>query len=192
MGTKISEKTKKHILHWDEDREDLLLIEYKPTTWNILTEQYDIQKVGTYKVGGGDYGNFFDYTGGTVTTISSTGVYYKVNANTTSNYTKGFIHTNGRLTKVGDAYNPIKLEGNIAFQGSNNDEIHILFYKSGNPIPCSLGTKVIAGSGKGDTIPFHCMTDMVDGDYIEVYVSNQSGARDVTLENMNVIISELT
>ena len=52
--------------------------------------------------------------------------------------------------------------------------------------------KVIAGSGKGDTIPFHCMTDMVDGDYIEVYVANISGARDVTLENMNVIISELT
>ncbi len=130
-------------------------------------------------------------TGGTTTTISSTGVYYKVNANTTSNFTKGFTHSNGRLTKDGDGVNPFKLEGNIAFQGSNNDEIHVLFYKSGDAIPCSLGTKVISGSGKGDTIPFHCMTDMVDGDYIEVYVSNESGARDVTLENMNIMVTEL-
>jgi len=192
MGVKISERVKKHHLEWDEVREDLLLKEYQPTTWNTGTTDYNMSLVGTYKVGGGDYGNFFDYTGGTITTISSTGVYYKVNANTTSNYTKGFTHTNGRLTKVGDGYNPIKLEGNIAFQGSNNDEIHILFYKNGVAIPCSLGTKVIGGSGKGDTIPFHCMTDMVDGDYIEVYVANISGARDVTLENMNVIISEMT
>ena len=191
MGTKISEKTKKHILHWDEDRQDLLLIEYKPTTWNILTEQYDIQKVATHKVGGGDYGNMFDYTGGTVTTISSTGVYYKVNANTTSVFTKGFTHTNGRLTKVGDGYNPIKLEGIIAFNGSNNDELHVLFYQNGSPIPCSLGTMVIRGAG-GNTISFHCMTEMVDGDYIEVYVSNQTGARNATLENMNIILSELT
>ena len=191
MGTKISEKTKKHILHWDEDKSDLLLYEYKPTTWNILTEQYDIQKVGTYKVGGGDYGNMFDFSSNTVTTISSSSTYYPVQCVTTSVYTKGFTHSNGRLTKVGDGYNPIKLEGVIAFNGTNNDELHVTFHKSGVIIPCSLGTMVIRGSG-GNTISFHCMTEMVDGDYIEVYVSNQSGARDVTLENMNIILTELT
>ena len=191
MGTKISENTKRHVLSWDEDRKDLLLKEYVPTTWNTGTTEYNVVLSNTYKVGGGDYGNMFDYTGATVTTISSTGVYYKVNANTTSVFTKGFTHTNGRLTKVGDGYNPIKLEGIIAFNGTNNDELHVLFYQNGSPIPCSLGTMVIRGSG-GNTISFHCMTEMDDSDYIEVYVSNQTGARNVTLENMNVILSELT
>jgi len=192
MGTKISEKKYKHILQWDEDRQDLLLKEYVPTVWNVLTEQYDIALVGTYKVGGGDFADMYDVTGGTTTTISSTGVYYKVNANTSNVHIKGFTHTNGRLTKVGDEYNPIKAEGNISFAGSNNDEIHVEFFINGVSIPSSLGTKVISGGGKGDTISFHCLTDMNDGDYIEVYVANVSGSRDVTLENMSIILTELT
>lgn len=192
MGVKISERVKKHHLEWDEVRQDLLLKEYQPTTWNTGTKEYDIDLVGTYKVGGSDFADMYDTTGGTITTISSTGVYYKVNANTNNVHIKGFTHTNGRLTKVGDEYNPIKAEGNISFLGSNNDEIHILFYINGSPIPSSLGTKVISGSGKGDTIPFHCLTDMNDGDYLEVYVANISGARNVTLENMSIILTEMT
>lgn len=191
MATKISEKIKKHIIEWDEDRANLLLKEYQPTTWNSTTAQYDVSLVSTKKVGGGDYGNMFDFTGGSVTTIVSTGVDYLVNCTTISNFRKGFSHTNARLTKVGDAYGPVKLEGIISFNGTNNDELHVFFYKNGIQIPCSKGTMVIRGSG-GNTISFHCMTDMVDGDYIEVYVSNQSGARNVTLENMNVILTELT
>lgn len=192
MGVKISENTKRHVLSWDEDRKDLLLKEYVPTTWNTGTTDYNVELSNTYKVGGSDFADMYDTTGGTITTISSTSVYYKVNANTNNVHIKGFTHTNGRLTKVGDEYNPIKAEGNISFQGTNNDEIHILFYINGSPIPSSLGTKVISGSGKGDTIPFHCLTDMNDGDYLEVYVANVSGARNVTLENMSVILTEMT
>jgi len=32
---------------------------------------------------------------------------------------------------------------------------------------------------------------MIDGDYIEVWVSNESSTQDITLENMNIILSEL-
>jgi hypothetical protein len=74
---------------------------------------------------------------------------------------------------------------------SNNDEVHVKFYKNGTEIPCSLGSMVMSSGGKGNTIPFHCMTDMIDGDYIEVYVANMSGTTDITLENMNIILSEL-
>ena len=190
MGTKISEKIKKHVISWDEDRGDLLLKEYQESTLNPNTNEYNVILVSTNKVGGADYGNMFDFTGGSVTTIASTGVDYLVNCTTSSNFRKGFSHTNNRLTKVGDAYGPIKLEGVIAFNGTNNDEVHVCFFKNGSQIPCSKGTMVIRGTG-GNTISFHCMTDMVDGDYIEVYVSNQTGARNVTLENMNVILTEL-
>ena len=192
MGVKISERVKQHHLEWDEIREDLLLKEYQPTTWNVLTEQYNIEKVGTYKVGGGDYGNMFDFSSSTVTTISASDTWYKLNCVTTSNYTKGFTHTNNRLTKVGDAYNPIKLECNTSVSANNNNLVKAAFFKNGVLIPCSMGEMVMSSGGKGSTIAFHCIIDMVDGDYIEIWVNNSNSTNNITLDVFNVIISEMT
>jgi len=194
MGIKISERVKLHHIEWDEEREDLLLREYAPTTWNTGTTEYDIDLINTTKVGGGDYIDLYDYTSNSVTTISSTGVYYKVDMNASSTLSKGFTAlANGRIIKVGDSYKtPMKIQANIAVQGSNNDEIHFLFYKNGYSVSNSLATKVIVGNNKGDTTTLQCLETLNDGDYIEVYVSNESGARDVTLENVDIIINELT
>jgi hypothetical protein len=194
MGIKISERVKLHHLEWDELREDLLLREYAPTTWNTGTTEYNISLVNTYKVGGADYIDLYDFTSNSVTTIASTGVYYKVVMNAVSSLSKGFTQlANGRITKVGDGYKgPMKLQCNVAFQGSNNDEIHIIFYKNGYEISNSLSTKVLSGAGKGDTTYLQCLTTLDDGDYIELYVANISGARDVTLENVDIIVNELT
>jgi hypothetical protein len=194
MGIKISERVKLHHLEWDEVREDLLLREYAPTTWNTGTTEYNISLVNTYKVGGADYIDLYDFTSNSVTTIASTGVYYKVVMNAVSSLSKGFTQlANGRITKVGDGYKgPMKLQCNVAFQGSNNDEIHIIFYKNGYEISNSLSTKVLSGAGKGDTTYLQCLTTLDDGDYIELYVANISGARDVTLENVDIIVNELT
>ena len=46
MGVKISERVKKHHLEWDEVRQDLLLKEYQPTTWNTGTTEYNMSLVG--------------------------------------------------------------------------------------------------------------------------------------------------
>lgn len=192
MGIKISEKTKKHILTWDEDRGDLLLKEFRPTIWNPLTEQYDIELVSTKKVGGGDYANMFDFSSSTITIIPTSDTWVKLSGITTSIYSKGFTHSNNRLTKVGDAYGPIKLECNTSVSASNNDLIQASFFKNGVIIPCSLGEVVMSSGGKGSTIAFHCMTDMLDGDYIEIWVKNKTATTDITLDVFNVILTELT
>ena len=189
MGTKIGEKYRKHVLEWDEDRSDLLLKEYGLTASGT---PYGVLLVKTSKVGGGDYGNMFDFSSSSVTTISTSDTWVKLNSNTVSNYTKGFTHSNNRLTKVGDAYNPIKLECNTSVSANNNDLVQCSFFKNGVLIPCSVGEMVMSSGGKGSTIAFHCMTDMLDGDYIEVWVKNVNSTTNITLDVFNVILTELT
>jgi hypothetical protein len=191
MSIKIKDIGTKYILDWNVDKSFLSLSTFNLSTWNQTTEEYDTTLDSIKKIGSPDYGNMFDFSSGSTTIVSSSGVYYLLNCTTTSLYTRGFTHSTNRLTKVGAAWGPIKLEGNIALSSSNNDEVHVKFYKNGTEIPCSLGSMVMSSGGKGNTIPFHCMTDMIDGDYIEVYVANMSGTTDITLENMNIILSEL-
>jgi len=195
MSILLSDNNKKYIMDWDKSLDVLKVMEFEIGAWNQSAGQYDYTLANTYYLQGAptvgpSYGNMFDYVGGLTTTIATAGTPVLVNAVTTSVYANGFTHTNSRLTKEGDAIGPIKLEGIIAFNGTNNDELHVWFYKNGVQIPCSKGTMVIRGAG-GNTIAFHCMTNMVDGDYIEVFVANVSGARNVTLENMNIILTEI-
>jgi hypothetical protein len=191
MSIKIRDTDKKFILDWDQTKEFLSLSTYNLTIWNPSISKYDTDLESVKKIGSPDYGNMFDFSSASVTTVSSSGTYYLLNCSTTSLYTRGFTHSNARLTKVGDAYGPIKMEGNLAVSSNNNAEIHAKFFKNGIEIPCSLGSMVMSSGGKGNTIPFHCITDMVDGDYVEVWVSNESSAHNITLENMNIILSEL-
>lgn len=191
MSLKIKDIGSKYIMDWNTEREFLYLMTFDLTTWNTEKGEYSTSLSSIKKIGSPDYGNMFDFSSGAITTISASGTYYLLNCTTTSVYTRGFTHSNGRLTKVGDAFGPIKLEGNLACAANNNDEVHTRFYKNGTAIPCSLGSTVMSSGGKGNTTPFHCITDMVDGDYIEVFVANMNATTDITLENLNVIITEL-
>jgi hypothetical protein len=193
MGIKISERIKEHLLEWDETRGDLILKEYQEsTTLNPSNNEYNMELVATKKVGGGDYANMFDFSSNTVTTIAASDTWYKLQCVSTSVYRKGFAHTNNRLTKVGDGYNPIKLECNTSITSSNNKLIQAAFFKNGNIIPCSLGEVVTASGGKGSTIAFHCMTEMNDGDYVEIWIKNKTASSNITLDVFNVIVTELT
>jgi len=190
MSIKIKDIGTKYILDWNE-AEFLSLATYNLTTWNPSTEKYDVSLESIKKVGSPDYVNMFDFSSGSITTISIADTWYLLNADTVSVYSKGFTHSTNRLTKVGDSWGPIKLEGCISVSSGNNNEVDVAFYKNGTIIPCSRQSVVTSSGGKSSAIPFHCMTDMFNEDYIEVWIKNVSGTTDITLENINVILTEL-
>lgn len=192
MGIKISEAVKKHIILWDENRDDLLLKEYEESTLNPITNEYDMVLVDTKKVGGADYANMIDFSSSTITTITSSNTWYILSTSTTAPYLKGFTHSNNRLTKVDNTYGVIKAEGCISVSAGNNDDIDVSFYKNGNIIPSSQQHTVTSSGGKPTSIPFHCMVEMNDGDYLEVWVNNVNAANNITLYNLNVILTEMT
>lgn len=192
MGIKISERIKKHILEWDEVRNDLILKEYELGSWNSTAGEYDMTLSTTKKVGGADYINIYDYTSLSTTTISVTNTFYKLNCSVSSPSSKGFTFlSNGRITKSGNGYGWFKLEGNISCTGGNNQELMFSFFKNGVRLNDSEGDVITSSGGKGNTAPIQCLTQLNDGDYIEVYVKNSTSTTNVDLKHMNVIITEI-
>ena len=194
MGIKISERVKLHHIEWDEVNEDLVLKEYAPTTWNTGTTEYNIDLIDTYKLAGADYADLYDNTSKSVTTIVSSGVFYKLSMNAVSSASKGFtLLSNGRVTKDGgDEYKvPIRFQASITIQGTNNDEIHLSFYKNGYETR-GRGATTLKGTNKDATITIQCLETLDDGDYMELYIKNESSTDNVTLEYVTIIAEQIT
>ena len=194
MGIKISERVKEHLLEWDETRGDLLLKEYQESTsLNPSNNEYKMELVATKKVGGSDFISIYDFSSSTVTTISVVDTFYKLAMVSNLKASKGFIsESNGKITKVGNGYNYFKIEANISLQSTNNQDIMVSFFKNGSRVFEAECDTTTSSGGKGSTIPIQCLLELNDGDYIEVFVKNGTSTSNVTLNHINIMISELT
>ena len=138
------------------------------------------------------YINYFDFSSAAVTTISVTDTWYKLNTTTTSSFSRnGLAHTNNRVTNTSSGSKVCKLEGVLSVSAGNNDEVHAAFFKSGVLFPCSEQEAVMGSGGKNNAIPFHCVAELNTNDYVEVWVKNASNTTNITLDNVNVIVTEL-
>lgn len=169
----------------------LKLLTFSYSTYNQVTQKKNVVLSDTTYIGNVSYGSLFDYSSSSVTTISSSSTWYILNCSTTSSFTNGFTHSNGRLTCSKSYSKPFKLEGNISLSSGNNNEISVAFYKNGVLIPCSESHLITTSSGKAQSCNIQCITDLNVGDYIEVYIMNDTSATNVTLRHLNVIITEL-
>jgi len=139
----------------------------------------------------GVYINYFDFSSKSITTVLEAGTWYKLSTNTTSIFSNnGLVHSNNRVTNTG-GYKVVKMEGIISVSANNGNEIHASFFKNDSLIPCSEQSVVVNSGNKVDAIPFHCITDLQTGDYLEVWVKNNNSTQDITLDNINVIITKI-
>lgn len=137
------------------------------------------------------YANYYDFNSNSVTTIETTDTWVKMNSNTVSGFTRnGVVHTNNRLTNTGST-KIFDLSGIASIQAGNNDEIHVAFFKNGVLFPCSEQSIVTSSGGKRSGIPFRCLIELEQNDFIEVYVKNKLSTTNITLGNLNVILKEL-
>jgi hypothetical protein len=136
--------------------------------------------------------NYFEFSGNAVTTIVASDTWYKLaTSGTTSLFSRNdLVHTNNRVTNTGDT-KVFKIEGIISISAGNNQEIHAAFFKNDNLYPCSEQTILLSGTGKSSALPFHCLVELEQNDYIEVWVKNATGTTNITLSNVNVIITEM-
>jgi hypothetical protein len=136
------------------------------------------------------YINYFDFSSGSVTDITTSNTWVKLNADTTSIFSRdGLVHTNNKVTNTGSS-KVFKVEGIISVSAGSNQTIHAAFFKNGVLHPCSEESSVTSGSNRVESVPFHCLVELDTDDYIEVWVKNQSHTTDITLHNINVIITE--
>lgn len=141
------------------------------------------------------YVNYFDHSSQQITPITTTDVWEKLNSSTILALSRdGFQHTNNRITNIG-LPKVVKAEGIISIQTIASDlEIHLSFFKNGQLLPSSehsVFTKSHGGNHFASAVPFQCITEFDTGDFLEVFIKNSTTAAQVTLEKLNVIITEL-
>ena len=139
------------------------------------------------------YINYFEFAGSPVTTVVSSGTWYKLNTTgTTSLFSRGeLVHTNNKVTYTGTTAKVFEIEGIIAISSGNNQEIHASFFKNNSLYPCSEQSTITSSGGKSTAFPFHCVVELQTNEYVEVFVKNQTSTDNITLNNVNVIVKEL-
>jgi hypothetical protein len=138
------------------------------------------------------YLGYYDFASGSVTNIAQSGTWYKLNSDTVSDFSRnGLAHTNNRVTNTGST-KVFKVEAIASLQAGNNQEIHMAFYKNGTILlPCTEQSVNTSTGNRISALPIHCLAELGQNEFIEVWVKNQTSANNVTIDNLNVIISEI-
>jgi hypothetical protein len=138
------------------------------------------------------YINYFDFSSQSVTTVAQSNTWYKLNTTTTEGFKRnGLVHSNNRVTYTGETTRVFKLEGIVSVESGNNNQIHVAFFKNDNLHPCSEQEVTTSGSGRASNVAFQCLIELAQNDYIEVWTKNATGATNITLGNINVIVTQL-
>jgi hypothetical protein len=130
----------------------------------------------------------------TVTTVASANVFYKVLGTTTaSSDNQKYLHSNNRLTN--DAIIPRKflIQCNLSFTSGSNNVCQFGFYDSVlATIRTPSKTKSTSnGTGRAENISFNCVVSHKQGDYLEIHAANTSASNNITVTDMNFVITEI-
>lgn len=131
----------------------------------------------------------------TATTIGVQNTFVKVAGTTTasSDNSKYLMPQNNRLTNDATITRKYLIQCVLSFNGTANDIYQFGFYDSKlSAVRTPSKTKATANTaGRAENVSFGCVVSHVAGDYLEIHVTNTSGARNATIDAMNFIITEI-
>lgn len=127
----------------------------------------------------------------TATTIAATGTPVKVAGTTTlDTLTQKFSHTDNRLTYTGSLERLMKVTATLSLSSGTNNQIGIYIAKNGTEIDTSETYITANSSGRLENGTVQTISLCQATDYFEVWVENNTTITDITVEDLNVIISE--
>lgn len=139
-----------------------------------------------------EIGNYYMLNNATTTTISQTETPVKVAGTTTANaINQKFSHTDNRLTYTGSLIRDFEVLANASFTSGNNQVIGLYVAKNGTVIASSEMYATTSGSGRAESINCQTIVELVENDYVEVWIENETSASNITVEYLNVIAKSL-
>lgn len=129
----------------------------------------------------------------TASNILNTTDYVKVEGSTTPSPDNAkYLHTDNRLTNDAIITRKYRITCNLSFESGNNNECFFGFYDSTiSDIRVPSRTKATANSGgRAESVSLTCVVEHSQGDYIEIWCRNSSAVNDITVTEMNVVITE--
>jgi len=139
-----------------------------------------------------EIGNYYMSDNVTPTVISSSAVPVKALGTTTANaINQKFTHTDNRLTYVGGLDRDFQVSSTMTFVTGSNKVVGMYVAKNGVIIPSSEMYAASGASGRAESIHIQTILDMTNGDYIEIWIENETDTTDITVEFLNVIVKSL-
>lgn len=130
----------------------------------------------------------------TATTISVQNDWYKIAGTTTASTDNSkFDHSNNRLTCKAIISRKYYIQCTLSFTAGNNNVCEFGFYDSQlNDIRTPSKTKATANaSGRAENVNFSCVLNMDENDYLEIWCRNTSSATNITVDQLNFVITEI-
>lgn len=129
----------------------------------------------------------------TVTTIATVGTPVLIAGTTTeTTITQRFtVSTSNRATYIGSLTRDFSIQGTFSLTSSNNNQVTTYIYKNGSVLIESTSISTTNSGGRLEGGAIQCLVQLEENDYIEVWVENNTGANDITVEDLNLIIQAL-
>lgn len=136
-----------------------------------------------------DVSQYYMNGNATATTVSATGTEYKVAGTTTSSsVTQKFTNTDNRATYNGALNRFFKVTAALSVSSGNNNEIGVYIAKNGVIIADSEIYGTTNSGGRAESIVVQSLVQLTSGDYIEIFVENNTATTNITVTDLNVII----
>lgn len=139
-------------------------------------------------------GQLYMQSNATATVISNTNDFVKVAGTTTpSSDNAKFSHSNNRLTCDAVISRKYLIQCTLSFTSGNANVCEFGFYDSqlaGIRIPSRTKSTANA-AGRAENVVFSCVVTMKAGDYLEIHARNTSAATNITVDQMNFVITEI-
>lgn len=130
----------------------------------------------------------------TATVVSATNTFYKVLGTTTaSSDNSKYTHTNNRLTNDAAISRKYLIQCSLSFTSGTGDVCQFGFYDSKlAAVRTPSKTKATANSsGRAENIHMACVVSHISGDYLEIHAANLSSIANITVSDMNFVITEI-
>lgn len=139
-------------------------------------------------------GQMYMQNNATATVISATSAFAKVAGVTTPSADNAkYLHVNNRLTNDAVRTRKYLIQASLSFTSGNNNECEFGFFDSKlGAIRTPSRTRSTANSsGRAENVSMMCVVNHIQGDYIEVWAANNSTTSNITVEDLNVTITQI-
>jgi hypothetical protein len=139
-------------------------------------------------------GQLFMQNNATATTIINTSDFFKIEGTTTASPDNAkFTHSDNRLTCDAVIQRKYLIQCTLSFAAGATNVCEFGFYDSQLvAVRTPSRTKATANAGgRAENVNFVCVVSMKQGDFLEVWAKNTSATTNITVDQLNFVITEI-
>jgi hypothetical protein len=139
-------------------------------------------------------GQLYMQNNATATVISAANTFYKVLGTTSASADNSkYSHSNNRLTNNANINRKYLIQCVLSFTSGSTHVCEFGFYDSKlGAIRTPSRTKATSNAGgRAENVSFACVVQHSNADYLEIHCSNNTSAQNITVTDMNFVITEI-